>query len=269
MKFWHVLATAAFLATFTKAIIKLVGPDESTEDITKPIKNEYEISWYRFKNYFDDGNNQWKVFDIARKYYTNKETNITYQNFIQAGKEYVIEDLVSKRHSFHSTGTLLGKVHMSLVFYMNEKKNETFTLEEFFRHTVQGRFKQFMRVGVEFNDQPWEIQQKLVHDLEVKKRKDMFSHASPHEDHEETYIYGYKSHNRDIETMRREEIGRRFRSQYAGIEWMEDGRKVTDIDYEEEIPAKERTLHKYAQTRENSTKEIVDELLGLELDTDL
>lgn len=269
MKIWHVLACLASLVAFSKAIIKLVGPDESTEDITKPIKNEYEISWYRFKNYFDDGNTQWKVFDIARKYYTNKETNITFQNFIQAGKEYVIYDLVSKRHSFHATGKLLGKVQSSLVYYMNEKKNETFTLEEFFRHTVQGRFKQFIRVGVNFDEQPWEVQQKLMHDLEVKKRKDMFAHAAPHEDHEETYIYGHKSQHRGLDAMRKEEIARRFRAEYGGIEWIEDGRKVTDSDYEEEVPIKERNLHKYANTRENSTKEIVDDLLSIELDMDL
>ena len=40
---------------------------------------------------------------------------------------------------------------------MNEKKNSSFTLEEFFRHTVQGQFKQYLKSYVKYEDQPWEL----------------------------------------------------------------------------------------------------------------
>lgn len=269
MKIWHVSAVLAFLVTCASAMIKLVGPDESTEDLSKPIKHEYEITFYRFKAYFDDGNTQWPVFNIARKYYVNKDANITFANFIQAGKEYIIADLLSQQLSFHSLGHLITKIQPSLVYYLNEIKNQTFNLEEFFKHTCHGRFRQFMKVGIDFKDQPWEVQQKMMHTLDMKKRKDMFAHAPHHQDHDETYIYGHKSNHRDLDSMRKEEIGRRFRDVYGGVEWIEDGRRVTDPDYDLEHPTENRTLHRYAQTRENSTKEVVDELLALELDLDL
>lgn len=260
----------ALIAVVSSSPIKLVGPDESTEDLDKPIKEEYMITWYRFKHYFSDGNTQWKVFDIARKYYINKDTNITFANFLQAGKEYIIADLVEKRLSFQALGHLIVQIQPALTYYMNEIKNKTFSLEEFFKHTCQGRFRSFMRVGIDFKDQPWEVQQRLMHELEVKKRKTMHLSSPHHHDPEQDYIYGH-SHKveRNLDIMRKEEIARRFREVYDNVEWLDDGRRVTDEDYTEEFPTKERTLFKYAQTRENSTKEVVDDLLSLELDMDL
>lgn len=265
-----VLELLALTALVSSSPIKLVGPDETEEDLNKPIKEEYQITWYRFRHYFADGNTQWKVFEIARKYYINKDTNITFANFLQAGKEYIIADLVNQRLSFQALGHLIVQIQPALVYYMNELKNKTFSLEEFFRHTCQGRFKSFMRVGINFKEQPWEVQQRLVHELEVKKRKTAFLSSPHHHDPEQDYIYGH-SHkvDRNLDLMRKEEIGRRFREVYNQIEWLEDGRRVTDEDYQEEFPTRERTLHKYAQSRENNTKEVVDELLSLELDMDL
>ena len=76
-----------------------------------------------------------------------------------------------------------------------------------------------MRVGVSFEEQPWEVQQKMIHELEVKKRRDMFSHAPHnHHDHEEQYIYGNKKSHRGLEDIRKQEIGKRFREQYNAIE---------------------------------------------------
>ena len=92
--------TMSALVSLTCCMIKLVGPEETTEDITKPISKEQEISFYRFKTYFDDGNTQWGVFDVARKYYVNKDSVITYQNFLQAGKEYLIMQMSESRLSF-------------------------------------------------------------------------------------------------------------------------------------------------------------------------
>lgn len=265
MKNIYVFAVLGVLVSTVHSMIKLVGPEAPPEDLSKPIGSEREISFERFKKYFDDGNTQFKVFDIARKYYTNKDSNITYQNFIQAGKEYLISQMADSRMSFQAIGTLITKIQGALTHYLNEDKNKTFTLEEFFRHSVQGQFKHLMKIGIQFHEQPWEVQQKLMKELEEKKEKN--AHGRPHEyDHEEAYIKGYDKHTRDLETMRREEVRRRFQMKYSGVEWLDDGRRVIDEDYDEEKPKKKRNLHRYGFKRDSIPTETVDELLNMELD---
>ena len=265
----QLLLTLTFFAssiTFANAMIKLVGPEETAEDLSRPISQEYEITWYRFKSYYDDGNTQWKVLDIARKYYTNKDSTLTYQNFVQAGKEYLINNMVESQMTFQGMGKILPKLQNALTHYLHERKNKTFNLEEFFKHTCQGQFKQFLKVNIAFEDQPWEVQQKLIHELEEKKRKSP-DHHHRHDLHsEEHYIYGHKNHKKEIPEMRKHELRRRFQLEYTGIEWLDDGRRVTDEDYDQEAPAKERRLHNYGFKRDNITDDLVDELLEFELD---
>ena len=266
MRLFHVAVGVASMLSAAFGMIKLVGPEETEEDLSKPISHEYEITWYRFRTYFEDGNSQWRVMDIARKYYDNKDTNITYQNFLQAAKEYLINDMAESRMSFQGMGKIIPKLHGALVYYLNPSKNKTFTLEEFFRHTCQRQFKQYLKVSISFKEQPWEVQQKLVHEWEETKRKNkdyMHRHELHHDEH---YIMGYKRHEKDIPEMRKDEIRRRFQKVYIGVEWLDDGRRVIDEDYDEEAPSKDRKLHNYGFKRDNITSEQVDELLDFELD---
>lgn len=261
--------TLLLLAFSVRGMIKLVGPEETTEDITKPISKEQEISFYRFKTYFDDGNKQWSVFDIARKYYINKDSNITFQNFIQAGKEYLITQMADSRMSFQAIGKKITKIQPALAYYMNEKKNMTFSLEEFFRHSVQGQFKQFLNVFISYNELPWEIQQQKIHELEAKKKRHGADH--PHMKHEleteERMVSGHRhEHTVTVDKLRQNEVRMRYQNEYNGIEWLPDGRRVIDEDYDSLTPSRERNLHKYANKRDQITKEEVDELIDFEMD---
>ena len=230
MKAWHVLGVCVGLFSTISAMIKLVGPEETEEDLTKPISLEREITWYRFRTYFDDGNTQFRVFDIARKYYFSKDSTISFQNFIQAGKEYVMSDMADSQMSFQAIATLVPLVQRSLIHFLNEKKNSTFTLEEFFKHSVQGQFKQFARANLPFNKQPWEIQQKMKHELEEKKLKNPHPHMHHDIDHDERYIKGDTGHAKDLNEMRKDELRRRYQNDYTGVEWQDDGRRVIDDD---------------------------------------
>lgn len=252
-----------FLAA-VQSMIKLVGPDETTEDITVPIKGERQITFYRFKSYFDDGNSQYRVFGIARKYFINKDVNITHQNFIQAGKEYLLADLADSRYNFKTISKIAPYIHEALAYGLNEHKNVTYSLEEFFRHTVQGQFKQMVKGFMKFEDQPWEIQQKLLHKLEKKKSDPNYS--DHHHDHEESYITGHKRTVKTVEDLKKEEARRLYAKEYVQVEWMEDGRRVIDKDYDQEEPERQRRLHEYHSVgRERMSMEEVEELLNMDL----
>jgi hypothetical protein len=252
------------MAAVVQSMIKLVGPDETTEDITLPIKGERQISFYRFKSYFDDGNSQYRVFGIARKYFINKDVNITHQNFIQAGKEYLMADLADSRYNFKTIAKIAPFVHEALATSLNEHKNVTYSLEEFFRHTVQGQFKQFVKSYMKFEDQPWEIQQKLLKKMAKKKADPNYS--DHHHDHEETYITGHKRTTKTVEEMKKEEARRMYSREYVQVEWMEDGRRVIDSDYDQEEPERQRKLHAYHMAaRDRMSIDEVDELLNMDL----
>lgn len=264
--------TCLWLSTSCK--VRLVGPDDGKEeDITIPIKKEHEISWKRFQAYYDEQNTQWKVISIARKYYETKETNLTYPNFLRAGKEYLIHDLIDgKKLTFKGIAKTIGRIKNSMVHYMNEHKNKTFCLKDFFRFSVQGDFKGYMRIGTAFKDEPWEVQQKLIHELHEKKRN---KHGDPHHESEvhssEAYISGKQGHQSNLDQLRKSELTRRFHQQYSGIEWTDDGRRVVDDDWDEEFPTRERKLHTYHEKKKQDKldQEEIDKLLDFEVSLDL
>ena len=56
-------------------------------------------------------------------------------------------------------------------------------------------------------------------------------------EHEERMISGKPYHYEvSIEKIRQGEIRQRFQNKYNGIEWLPDGRRVIDEDYELEAP---------------------------------
>lgn len=261
------LLKTCFIFGAVEAMIKLVGPDETTEDLTKPISQEREMSWYRFRTYFKDGNTQFRVLDISRKYYDAVDRNITYQEFVKAGKEYVIEDMCLNKMHFKSIAKIIPRLNEAFSQWLHEKKNQSFSLQEYFQHSVQGQFKSYLKGFLAFKDQPWEVQQRLIHELEDKKRKNPHHHHGHELHHEEAYISGkYNGYGKNLTMMRQEELQRRFQQEYGGLEWTDDGRRVIDEDYDAEAPSENRTLHQYRIQKDNLTQDQVDELLMMELD---
>lgn len=120
-----------------------------------------EIRWEEFEQFHDAGNftEQFPIFQLTQKYYFDRTKNLTKFAFIDACREYLMEDLshVDEELTFatiHRIQTIIRRILRHQLFMMHE---QTLSFQDFFRYTVGGQLARTIHYSQKFKSLPVEF----------------------------------------------------------------------------------------------------------------
>ena len=224
-------------------------------------EKEDEITLELFKHMHDQGNwtKKFPIFKLTKHYFPeDKEINITKKQFVNLARDYIVEDLIATRFNL----TFNTIVELQSIFkhifrdHFTDVEAKEMSFEDVYRYTIGGSLGRLLHYKVVFEDLPQQLQEAI---------KEMHEN-DPSDEIED--LMGYRRSRpkpAKVLDLKEKEIKRKFKERYEGIEWMSDGRRVIDDDYDDLEPAYERKLHMGRINREKLSEDEIDILLEEDL----
>jgi len=226
----------------------------------EPPRIQSEIKYEEFEQMHDSMNytEKFPIFGLTRKYYFNREKNLTSYAFVEACLEYIVQDISSSDEStsFGTLQRLITNIRKSL--RQQFLRREKVSFRTFFYQTIGGGLSHLIHGGRTWKELPQEY-------------REVLETTNPEHTLRERYRKGEDEHRREpqhaeIKHLKHFEIERKVREAYHGVEWEKDGRRVIDEDYDEELPKYERKLH---IMKSKVKDELSDDEIDMLLENDL